>query len=215
MKPHHAAALAFVGWCLIAPLPTWAQSETKKFTAPDRSLSFNYWEDLIDCEHKKQRVGGRGYYWPNECGAYHPVCDSLTDEEHQTSIACFAYPRNEFTNTKAFEAATFSVETLGSRTSERKCLAEDPGNGEEITGTTTINGISFTKFEFGDAGSSQYTSVVAYRTFHKGKCYQLGVDFAIAAAWAFDPPERELSDKDKREINGRLNQALKSFRFLK
>jgi hypothetical protein len=62
---------------------------------------------------------------------------------------------------------------------------------------------------------NQSTVGDVYRTFHKGKCYQLGVNVATANVDTDDPPQRELTDADLREVNGTLEQARKSFRFLK
>ncbi len=83
-------------------------------------------------------------------------------------------------------------------------------------GTTRIHGVSFSIFEIGQGGMNQGVEVELYRTFHNGKCYQLGVNFATANdPQDFDPPIRTLTEKDENEINGRLKEALKSFRFLK
>ena len=119
--------------------------------------------------------------------------------------------------------ATFSVEVVDEHTTAKSCLAgpdlKDPqGFGLDVDkrGTTRINGVSFAVFEFGAGAMNQGTDVVAYRTFHKGKCYQLGVNFATANnPEDFDPPIRALTDKDENQINGPLEEARKSFRFLK
>lgn len=208
-------ALALVGWYLLASLPSSAQGVTKTFTAPNGAFSFNYWEGLIHCERKNQGVGD--WYRVDEmCGSYQGVCDDLIgSEELQISIACFAYPRNQFTNTQAFEAATFSIETLDDRKTEKTCLVTEPVEGDEKTGTIRINGSVFTFSDFGAGGGNSGTVGRVYRTFHGGKCYQLGINEGTAQSQVFDPPASPLSDSDEKEINGRLEQALKSFKFLK
>jgi hypothetical protein len=215
MSLRHAAALALVGWYVLTPPFLWAQGHTealKTFTAPDGAFSFRYWDHLINCEQKKQR-GGEGYHWiPENCSAYVPVCDDL-EAEGQTSVVCFAYPRNKFTNTPAFDAATFSVEVVDQRNTEERCL-DNPDSTEDAAGTVRINGVSFAAFDGGDAAAGKSTDGSIYRTFHRGKCYQLGINVATAHG-TFDPPVRELRSRDLNEVKGKLEQARKSFRFLK
>jgi len=157
----------------------------------------------------------RNHNWtpPEICSAYHPTCDGLADPGRgQTSIACFAYPKNRFTDTKAFESATFSVEVVDEHTTAKSCLAGPEFEGLDKHGTTTIHGVSFAGFEFGEGGMNQGVDVKLYRTFHNGRCYQLGIDEANAAAEVFDPPAKE---PDWGEVDSALEQARKSFRFLK
>ena len=205
-------------FCLVAACANrlWAQSHDealKTFTAPDGAFSFRYSNNLVHCERKKQGSGDDYYWAPGDtCAAYNPVCDDIVGQ-HQTSIACFAYPQNKFTNTRAFEAATFSVEVINDSATEKSCLAGPPD--AERRSTTTIHGVSFRAFEVGQAAMNQGVDDDVYRTFHKGKCYQLGIDVATANAEIADPPERELTDADWHEVNGRLEQARDSFRFLK
>lgn len=203
MKPCYPAVLALLGWYLICPPLSSAQSNTKTFTDPDGAFSFRYWDNLIRCP-------------ADECNAYHPTCDEILAPENsqeQTSVVCLAYPKNKFTDTPAYESATFSVEIVNHKATKASCLA--PPEGAYQPGTTKINGISFKTFEIGDAGMNQGVDVRAYRTFYNGKCYQLGVNVATAIGEVFDPPVRNLTDTDLREINGKLDQPLRSFRFLK
>lgn len=192
---------------------SWAQpsGRLETFTAPDGTFSFRYPGLLIQCQQKVP-----GYYWtPAEnCAAYHAVCDGEASED-STAIACFAYPRNKFTNTGAFEAATFSVEIVNQAVTEKDCLS---GPADRIfipRPHLTIHGVSFAVFEFGEGGMNQSVGGHMYRVFHGGKCYQMGINVAGASAHVFDPPERELTKADWAEVNRRLEQARDSFRFLK
>lgn len=224
MKPRLAATLAFVICGLTAPSFSSAQTQSeqlKTFTAPDGAFTFRYWDQLVHCEQKKQG-SGEGYYWTPDrvCAAYHPVCDDVVDSMipnpgHQTSIACFGYPRNEVTDTPAFEAATFSVEVIDHGVTRDECLGVPGERIVKPTGIILINGVSFIGFEFVEGGMNQMVRGRAYRTFRNGTCYQLGVNLATAFGEVFEPPARELSKKDLDEINGKLEQPLKSFRFLK
>jgi hypothetical protein len=196
---------------------SWAQSRAptlKTFTALDGAFTLSYSSELIVCQRKTQE-SGEGSYWapPESCAAYHPVCDGEVAED-STPIACFAYPRNQVTDTGAFEAATFSVESIDRIVTAKACLA---GPADQISRRppVKINGVSFSTFEFGDAGMNQSVGGNVYRTFHRGKCYQLGINVAMANAQVFDPPERELTKSDWHEVKGSLEQVRDSFRFLK
>jgi hypothetical protein len=212
MNPRHAAALALVGLYVLTPPLSWAQSRTeelKTFTAPDGAFSFRYWNQLIRCEKDPR---GTDLWSPDEnCNAYVPVCDG-TVWQHQTHVACFGYPRNKITNTQAFEAATFSVEVVDESTTEKNCLSGPPKADKH--GAAIIRGVSFKVFDVGDAGTGQSTDGDVYRTFHSGKCYQLGVNRATTTT-VFDPPARALTDADWHKVDGTLEQARKSFQFLK
>ncbi len=210
MKLRQAAALALTGWYLLSPPLSWAQSLTRVFTDPDGAFSFRYPDRLIRC--KKSPQGD--YVWDpaGNCSAYAPTCDDLAGNG-QTSIACFAYPRNKFTDTPAFEAATFSVEVVHGCTTAKSCLT-GPAEADKH-GTTRIDGVPFAVFGIGDGGMNQEVDGDLYRTFHKGKCYQLGINLGTADAGTFDPPARAFTDADRHEVTGTLEQARQSFRFLK
>lgn len=80
----------------------------KTYTNPDGSFRFAYPDLLIECE-KRQQPGG--YTWvQKECSAYFPTCDEgIGLNQNQKTVACFAYPRNDHSDSDTFEAATFSV----------------------------------------------------------------------------------------------------------
>ncbi len=212
--------LCFVSTLLLMGCTTasWAQDRQdmgNTFTAPDSAFSLRYSSRFIPCQQKEQSTGD-GYYWvPAEsCAAYSPVCDGVVAEE-STAIACFAYPRDRFTDTRAFEAATFSVETMNHIVTAKACLS---GPADQIFSPrppAKLNGVLFSVFEFGEAGMNQSISGEVYRTFHGGKCYQLGISIAKADAQVFDPPAREFTKGDWHEVNGQLERARDSFRFLK
>ena len=215
MKPRHAAALALVIWYVLSLLPSWAQSHAalKTFTAPDGAFSFRYSDQLIRCV--KDPNGKHTRASIKNCSDYYDsLCDDLPNPGHgQTSIACFAYLDDKFTDTPAFQAATFSVEVVDEHTTAKSCLAGDEGvDDTDKQGTTKINGVSFTKFQLSNAGSNHGIGVDLYRTFHNGRCYQLGIDESATNSQVFDPPVKE---PDWREVFRTLDVPLKSFRFLK
>lgn len=202
---------------MVSAASSWAQSRDlpKTFASTDGVFSFRYSRQLIQCQQKKQ-ASGDGYYWiPAEnCAAYHPVCDGKTGEDN-TAITCIAYPRNRFTNTSAFEAATFSVEIVNQIATAQGCLAGPADQMFSARPAVRIHGVSFAVFEFGEGGMNQSVSGEVYRTFHRGRCYQLGINVAMANPGVFDPPARELTKGDRREVKSQLEQARDSFRFIK
>jgi hypothetical protein len=211
------ALLLSVGFFVASSNPSWAQHPAdppKTFTAPDGAFSLRYSSQVIQCQQKKQADGGYTWIPAENCAAYFPVCDDEVAQE-STAIACFAYPRNKFTNSSVFEAATFSVETMDRITTENDCLSGPPDGIFVRRENVKIHEVPFAAFEFGEAGMSQAVGGHIYRTFHGGKCYQLGINEATANAQTFDPPARELTKNDWREVEGSLEQARDSFRFLK
>ncbi|HET9408524.1 MAG TPA: hypothetical protein VFO39_14880 [Candidatus Sulfotelmatobacter sp.] len=186
----------------------------KAFVSPDGTFSFNYPDLLNRCEQKLQRTG-EGYYWtPDTCAGFSGVCDVALDPNYVT-LACFAYPRNEFTDTPAFEAAAFSVSII-EKLSEKECL-EGSRNWTIVrrAKTATIQGRQFKLFETEGAATSHGMRTEVYRTVHDGRCYQLATAVAVTNPDVFDPPARKLTELDRNEVNGRLKQALESFRFLR
>jgi hypothetical protein len=202
---------------VVSSTTSWAEHPAdprKTFTAPDGSFSFRYSSQLIQCQQNKQADGGYSWIPTQNCAAYFPVCDDEVAQQ-STAIACFAYPKNKFTNSVAFEAATFSVETMDRITTEKDCLSGPPDAIFVGRSSVKIQGTAFAAFEFGEGGMSQAVGGHIYRAFHGGECYQLGINQATASAQTFDPPARELTKGDWLQVEGSLEQARDSFRFLK
>ncbi len=186
------------------------------FTSPDGAFLFKYSDLLVHCIGSKNQAG----LWEpvDSCESYFPVCDDPGTQGNST-LVCFAYPRDKFEDAPTFEAATFSVADISESTTERDCLSGSPdwtvdprGSG----GIETINGVKFKVFEVGGAGMSQSLDGHVYRSFHGNKCYELSIRMATASSGAFDPGTiNEFTKEDENEVQGRLKQALNSFSFLK
>ena len=58
-------------------------------------------------------------------------------------------------------------------------------------GTTTINHVTFKTFEIGDNWTSGGQDGPAYRTFHNGMCYELGIQTFTSRA-EYDVTDRDL-----------------------
>jgi hypothetical protein len=213
----------FIGFLLVISCPACAQtsgsrsvpkkSASKTYTSPDGSFQFTYPALLIHCERAEQKNGG-GNWIQKECVAYFPTCDEGIGVDSKNTIACLAYPRNKHSDTGAFEAATFSVGAIDALKNRGTCLHPPLQQIERKKGQVVINGFTFTEYETGEGGMSQGVGARIYRGFHAGTCYELAIAEATADPEAFDPPERRLSKRDWAAVNGALEQARNSFRFL-
>lgn len=132
-------------------------------------------------------------------------------------MACFAYPKDEFKDKPHFVAASFFVSEIESAKTENACLKGSPDwlVIKSKAGTTTINHVTFKTFEIGDNWLGGGQSGTAYRSFHDGKCYELGIQ-TVMSRGEYDPGTiKEFTKADWSEVDGRLRQALNSFAFLK
>jgi hypothetical protein len=185
----------------------------KTFTSPDGSFQFSYPNSLVVCERKQNESDAPFYWVPTEnCMAYHPVCDGVTPQKYKV-LTCLAFRRDESTKTPAFEAGTFSIEIVEEAATAKSCLAKPEYDTFTLRAPIQVKGISFTVFEFAEAGMSQNVSGALYRAFHSGKCYQLGID--VAQSSANDPPFDRMTKQELDRVNHALEQARDSFRFFK
>jgi len=198
---------------LSIPLP--AQITLRTFTSPDGIFQFKYSEVLVDCTSAGLQENGTGSSLPESCMSQGAICGGPGSEG--SAMACFAYPKEGFKDKPLFVAATFFVSEIQSAKTEKVCLKGSPDwlviNSK--AGTTTINHVTFKTFEIGDNWTGGGQSGPAYRTFHNGKCYELGIQTVTSRA-VYDPGTvKEFTKKDWSEVEGRLRQALNSFVFLK
>jgi hypothetical protein len=173
-----------------------AQTTTGIFVNPDGDFQFRYSTMLVDC------MAARGDGGPGSRG---------------TSIACFAYPGDRFKHISDFGGAIFYVSEIQSAKTENICLKGSPdwyvisSNARTIT----INHVVFKTFTIGDNWMSGGQSGPAYRTFHSGKCYELGIQTFISRG-AYDPGTiKPLTKKQWSSVNRRMKEPLNSFVFLK
>ncbi len=197
---------------LSSPLP--AQTALRTFTSPDGIFQFKYSNVLVDCTSALQGDGTDSPV-PESCMSQGQTCDG--PGSGGSTMACFAYPNERFKDKPLFVAATFYVSEIQSTKTEGVCLSGSPDwlvlNSKR--GTTTINHVAFKTFEIGDNWLSGGQAGPAYRAFHNGKCYELGIQTSTSRA-VFDPGTvKEFTKKDWAEVEGRLRQALDSFVFLK
>jgi hypothetical protein len=53
------------------------------------------------------------------------------------------------------------------------CIQPVAGDGEKITGQVILNGYTFTRSEFSDAGAGNFYELIAYRTAWENTCYEV------------------------------------------
>jgi hypothetical protein len=111
------------------------------------------------------------------------------------TLPCFAYPNERFKYKPHFVAATFFVSEIQAATIEKSCLKGSPSwlviNSKE--GMTAIHHVIFKTFEIGDNWMSGGQSGPVYRTFHAGKCYELGIQI-LQRRTASEPTLKEIYD---------------------
>jgi hypothetical protein len=218
--------IAFCVFGLSVTVP--AQTSLRTFTSSDGALQFSYSTILVDCARQvpskpassgvpKVFVGNPpASSIPDSCQSMADVCSDLGGQV--SIIACVAYPKDKFRDKPAFIAAAFFVGEVGEATTETACLQGSQNwNPDEIETAklSKINGVTFKVFEIGTnwAGGGQGGPV--YRTFHDKKCYELSIQTAISRG-EYDPETvKEFTRQDSDEVQGRLKQALNSFKFVK
>ncbi len=207
--------VTFFLWGVAAMLP--GQSRFRTFTSPDSAFEFKYPDLLVRCTAQHQPTGGVWWTPQESCEAYSPVCDDPGIQGSSTTV-CFAYPKAEFKDHPGFEAAAFSVAEVKEATTEKSCLNGSPNWALDPRGSgnsASIQHVSFKVFEISDAGMGNYLDAHVYRNFHRNSCYELSIRIATANEANFDPPIKKLTQQDRNEVKGRLEQALESFAFLK
>ncbi len=214
--------LVTLGFAIAGP----AQQSLKTFTNPEGLFRFQYSDMLVNCMSQHAPASPTKFgisegkqpvvpSYPDSCMSQGAICGGPGSEG--STLACFAYPQERLKDKPHFVAATFFVSEIQSVKTEVECLKGSPNwlviNSK--AGPTTINHVAFKTFEIEDNWTSGGQSGPAYRTFHNGKCYELGIQTVISRA-EYDPGTvKEFTKNDQAEVEGRLRQALTSFVFLK
>jgi hypothetical protein len=203
-----------------------AQQSLKTFTSTDGIFRFQYSDMLVNCMPQQAPVSplesgiseGKRPAVPSyadSCMSQGAICGGPGSEG--STLACFAYPQERFKDKPHFVAATFFVSDIQSAKTEAECL-KGSANWFVINSKvarTTINHVAFKTSEIGDNWMSGGQSGPAYRAFHNGTCYELGIQTVISRA-EYDPGTvKEFTKEDQSEVEGRLRQTINSFVFLK
>jgi len=186
----------------------------RTFTSPDGLFRFKYSAILVDCAQTLSASASTSVSASTltACTSQAEMCGD--GERAGNTIACFAYPKERFKDKPTFIAATFFVAEIDSAKTKKACLKAP--QDWKLAGSTGLNGVSFLVFDAGGgnwAGGSQTGPI--FVAFHHGKCFELGLQTAMAHG-GYDPEILErFTKQDDDEIKNRLKQALDSFTFTK
>jgi hypothetical protein len=199
------------------PVSLCAQSNLKNFTSPDGVFQFKYSSKLIECTTTKDNGENSVSQKASSCTAYYPFCDNYYASLRIVTVVCLALPLDEMQEYFTFEGAAFSVSEVGEADSEKLCLIPPPNafNSPKDTKRAAVNNAQFTIFRVASGGMSQWVGGDVYRTFHRGKCFELSVLRVLVDPGALDDPGKPLTDGAWNRVDAPLTQALNSFQFLK
>ncbi|HEV8523631.1 MAG TPA: hypothetical protein VGQ71_03965 [Terriglobales bacterium] len=191
---------------LLVALAGWAQTGKKTYTSPDGVFSFSYPSSFnlhTDPEHHHARL----------CSDY---------------IVCLTYDPSQYAGSD-FAGATFWVEnpvqlldngsTAQAVITEADCLAFRTYEQEPVS-AVRINGVKFATVSFWGAAGGTSDQVQLFRTFHHGKCYELGAAWSIASS-GYEKEDYEsgrvkhFTKASQKKIRAALNAIVKGFHFLK
>lgn len=194
--------------CVVPAMPP---TRTQKiFTIPGGVFRLRYPDFLVKCIPRAE-----GSSSPDSCQSQGAECSAPGSDG--ATLACFAFPRDKFRDGQQFVAATVFVAEISSAKTQKTCLS---GSHDWFvigskTKTTMIHGVRFRQFEVGDNWAGGGQSGPVYRTFHRGICYELGIQEVISRA-AYDPERNKpLTPADFADMRKPLAQVIESFTFLK
>jgi hypothetical protein len=199
------------------PAQSKTQTRTETFVSPDDVFQLTYSKELVHCE-RDIRSGEHHTSWSPEdsCMAMFPICD---DEGVQgaVTIACFAYPRDEMKADLTFEGAAFFAGEVKGAITEKVCLARAPNWTPGLESKIVkINGIKFMDFSVAGVSGGSGIGGDLYRTFHSGKCYQLGRLYAgMTDRTMNDGTSLEIMERQWKHMDGLFDQIQNSFKFLR
>jgi len=206
-------AILFGSLCgLSVTLP--AQTTLQTFTSQDGVFKFQYSRALVHCTSQKSEEGYPGSWAPaDSCSSQDGVCDDAGSSA--TTIACFAYPKDNFKDKPTFSAAAFFVAEVRAATTPGTCLEGSPNWLIRSSQSTRINSISGKLFRISDAWMSGGQAGEIYRVFHGKRCYEFGIQEASTSPGAYDPKDiKEFTKQDSAKVRARLEEARDSFTFL-
>ena len=183
------------------------KSASIRLVSADRAFSFEYPNSLIKCEKDPKQEN----LWipTRSCGGYVPLCaDASLDQD--ATVACIAYPAETLNGTN-FQAAAFSVSQLHVTTADECLQVTEPHPA--TSRKEKVNGETFDVFDVGGVALGNVSDADAYRSFHQGRCYELGVRVAFSNIANFDPGT--VKEFNVNPVDRALRSVLNTFKFLK
>ena len=186
------------------------QPADKVFTAPDGSFRFVYPSDFQVCTRDKTEPCTHSFI---------PACE-------EDPVVCVDYPAKEFKDTN-FEAAAFQIREIFHEEQMTPDVCVTPYPHKEVTGPSSwpdflvsaehpiemIGGVQFLHGVSGGAATGHSISTDLYRAFHKGRCFELGVNQSATNPNMSDPPMKTITPAQQKKLQDTMSYILHSFRF--
>jgi hypothetical protein len=156
-----------------------------------------------------------------------------TDSEHfqgyicQDFIVCLRYPADMYKGSDfgptefwiTYPRQLLDVKGSAQRvTSKSDCMSFRTST--EPVSTTVINGVKFSTLVRDGVATGTAYHIRLFRTFHRGKCYELGAELSISAG-GYDKEDYEtgrithFTDADQKQVQAVWDGIIRTFRFLK
>jgi hypothetical protein len=204
---------ALLAVCLsLLAIPTYPNATHHTFTSPDGVFQFEYPSVLVHCTQKQAQ---EGWWVPNDhCNSQDGICDDRGSSA--LTIACFAYPKDEFKDKPEFSAAAFFVAEVRTAAAEESCLKGSQYWLIQRTEDTTIHSVRMKRFMTSDAWTGGGQTGEIYRVFRGRTCYEFGIQWASTNPSAFDAGTiKQFTKQDAVKVSSALQQPIDSFAFLK
>jgi hypothetical protein len=203
-------ALACLG---LASLSSAAQT-LKTYQSADGVFRFHYSRILIDCS-PLLATGKAEAAVMDACMSQGAICED--GAEGGKTIVCLGFPKDRFPDKTEFVAATFFVAEAPALKTEPACWKKSPDWLVTGTRTAVLHGVRFAVFDIADNWTGGGQSGPIYRTFHNGKCYELGQQTAMARRSGDDDggAVQRFTPQDAQQVSDTMKAALRSFQFVK
>jgi len=126
-------------------------------------------------------------------------------------LAVVTTPSNYLPKTN-FGDAKFTVGTSADLDAVSSCLT-DPQDNMTKSSKVTINGVTYTKLTFSDAGAGNIYDTVSYRTVRDNQCY--AIEYTIHSSNIGNySPDQGITQFDQQKVQQTFDQIAQSFTFL-
>jgi hypothetical protein len=175
------------------------------YASPDGAFQFDFPNLLVRCHRSAD-----GAWEPHQsCQAMPAVCE-------EGDVACFAYPAERLAGLNLV-AAAFSVGRSQQAGSEMECFkTPDEPNPASKDRIQTFHNVKFSVDQDTDAAMGHSRQSYAFRTYHGGNCYAMGITYSYVNPGVFDPEDapKELTKEQLAGIDKLLRRPLMTFRFV-
>jgi hypothetical protein len=190
-----------------------AQTPAQVVASPRGEFQMAYSPPLVRCERRSTEPADGGAWLPkSSCRS--DVCEDQ-DSPSAGTVVCLAYAGEEFSEKVAFGAGAIFVAEVQESSAEISCQQGQPGWIRRRTGKSTIADAPAAQFHASERWMMHSRDSVIYRVFHRGKCYEIGIQRVHNSTGPYEPGTfQEFTPQDEAKVQQRLGQALRTFRFL-